>query len=60
MALFFVSQDYSRTMTISGIVSVLGGFTGITICLNVIRNIELPLRSIAVKQNLLVMQPETV
>lgn len=35
------------------------GFTGITICLKVIRNIELPLRSIAVKQNLLVLQPKT-
>lgn len=43
-------------MTISGIVSDLEGFTGIAICLKEIRNIGLPLRSIAVKQNLLVLQ----
>lgn len=46
-------------MTIFGIVSAMEGFTGIAFCLKVIRNIELPLRSSAVKQNLLVLQPET-
>lgn len=61
---FFASQSpgllkSKLSMTISGIVSVLEGFTGITFCLKVIGNIELPLRSIAVKQNLLVLQPET-
>lgn len=43
-------------MTISGIISVLEAFPSITACLKEIRNIELPLRSITVKQNLPVLQ----